>query len=154
MMLLPVFLLAGGFYNIERAAEQFAEKYKPIKPPEFPKGDPPQAQDEKIKNGYLIYTEKGCLFCHGPQGVGGVENPNAQGGKIPPLKEVKQSFSLLELKEKIRAGVPESAKENPSGPVPPLYMPSWEGNLTEGEIDSVAAYLISLSTATAESWDE
>jgi len=38
---------------------------------------------------------------------------------------------------------PDRQRLDPEGPIPPLYMPSWEMHLSEKEINAVLAYLIS-----------
>lgn len=109
-----------------------------------PIGDPPKTDNPKILAGWKVFTEKGCVYCHGPGGVGGVKNPNAVGGLIPSLIKVGAGYTQEELKQKIRKGVQEVDKDDPKKPSPPLFMPKWEERLTAQELDDVADYLMSL----------
>jgi len=108
-------------------------------------GEPPSNDDPLVKKGYEIFNAKGCVYCHGPNGSGGVKNKNSQGGEIPSLTKVSEGYTKEELKNRILAGVREISQEDPAGPVPPLYMPSWKGHLTDEELESVAAFLYSLA---------
>lgn len=104
-----------------------------------PAGKPPTAAAQ----GERIFRRYGCAACHGSGGKGGVANPNAQGGQVPPIARVKEGFTAEELKRVIRKGrrsVPEDAR----GPVPPLHMNEWEKVMDEGELDALAEYLFSL----------
>jgi len=111
------------------------------------KGDP-------IKRGELIYNRVGCSGCHGAAGVGGYLNNNVIGGKIPSLVFAADGFSLEELKDKIRAGVAQSAKADPAGPAPMIHMPGWGEILKEDALDALAAYLFSLRPpkTAADDW--
>lgn len=108
-------------------------------------GDPVQSDDPKVLRGQELFNAKGCLYCHGPNGVGGVKNSNAQGGEVPSLSKVAEGYTAEELKSKITTGVREVAKADPAGPMPPLYMPTWKGHLSEDELGEVVAFLMSLA---------
>jgi mono/diheme cytochrome c family protein len=146
ILFLPLFLTAGAFYWVSKSQDQGPTSLPTL-------GKPPETDDPTLQAGWKVYTSKGCVFCHGPAGEGGVKNPNAVGGLIPPLKAVAEGYNEEELKEKILKGVPVIDQEKPDGPPPPLYMPAWEGLLTEQELNQVVAYLMSLAPKT-ESWDE
>lgn len=108
-------------------------------------GEPLATDDPLVKQGQELFNAKGCVYCHGPNGAGGVKNPNSQGGVMPSLTSVAYGFSTQELKTKILAGVREIDKLDPTGPAPPLYMPSWKGHVTDEELSALAAFLISLA---------
>ena len=139
----PMVLVAMAVANIARkekairAASQLHVAIPPI-------GNPPQTDDPKILAGWKVYTGKGCVYCHGPGGVGHVKNPNAVGGEMPSLIKVGAGYTKAELELKIRQGVQEVGKDDPKGPSPPLFMPKWEGRLTKQELSDVADYLLSL----------
>lgn len=63
---------------------------------------------------------------------------------VPLFTSVKTQH--LALRQLVREGR-RSAKLEPSGPRPPLDMPAWESRLTDEEIDTILAYLLSLSEA-------
>lgn len=93
-----------------------------------------------------------CLPCHGAAGRGGVANPNARGGKIPPLDTVGSTYTDAELLEKALAGVPDPEPADPRRPPPPHPMPSWEGRFTGPEQQALVGYLKSLAADTTERW--
>ena len=83
--------------------------------------------------GKAVY-ERYCLACHGPTGRG--DGPGAASLKIPPANFQKfQSFlkSDEELMRTIEHGVVFS----------PMH--AWRGQLTDGEIQDVVAYIRALS---------
>lgn len=53
------------------------------------------------------------------------------------------------ITRKILDGASVVQRADSTGPMPPLYMPSWEDYLTKDEINAIIAYLISLNN-----WDE
>lgn len=108
-------------------------------------GDPVESDDPNVLRGRELFNKKGCVYCHGPNGAGGVKNNNAQGGEIPSLTKVAEGYNASELKSKIAAGVREIGQADPAGPTPPLYMPAWKGHLGEDELDAVVAFLMSLA---------
>lgn len=112
--------------------------------------DAPSLIRDPVARGRVIYNRAGCVGCHGVDGNGGYPNNNVKGGLIPPLKKASESFYKAELISKISAGVPKSQKEYENGPSPMIRMPAWREKLDDAELDAVASYLLSLSTAGAE----
>lgn len=97
------------------------------------------------QRGEVLYKRYGCRGCHGEDGSGGVRNSNAVTDEVvPPLRYVKEGYTIDELKERVRSGVPHVAKRDPLGPDPPLNMPAWGDRLTERQLDDLVAYLLSL----------
>ena len=117
-------------------------------------GDPVKSDDPNITGGQKLFNEKGCVYCHGPNGAGGVKNNNAQGGEVPALSKVAEGYTAEELKVKISEGVREIGKADPNGPTPPLYMPVWQGHLSEDELGQIAAFLMSLAPKKAGGDDD
>ncbi|OGR82398.1 MAG: hypothetical protein A2902_06000 [Elusimicrobia bacterium RIFCSPLOWO2_01_FULL_64_13] len=103
-------------------------------------GDDPAS----VERGRKLYLKYSCGACHGPEGRGGIKNPNAIGGEVPPLARVREGYTLAELKEKIEDGFPAVLQEDPDGPEPPLFMPAWKKVLSKKQIDGLARYLMSL----------
>lgn len=150
LIFLPILVLfiSTGFF-LSKVPKPVPE----LKLPKFSFGEPPEVPpsgtvakpwDDKIIPGWKIYNEKGCFFCHGIEGKGGIKNPNAKGGKISPLQSVAEGYTKEELKELILRGTRDIAKEDPGGPNPPLNMPGLRGLLTDNELDSLSEYLMSL----------
>ena len=85
LIFLPVFVVGAAFFSVLRKERSEAASGA-ISLPSI--GEPPKSEDPLIRKGWEIYTSKGCVFCHGPEGKGGIKNPNAQGGLIPALERV------------------------------------------------------------------
>lgn len=140
LILIPILILIlalGVFLN------KVPEPVPELKMPKIYFGEQPKA-DEKIVKGWKIYNEKGCFFCHGIEGKGGIKNPNSKGGKISPLQLVAEGYTKEELKGLILRGTRDIAKENKNGPNPPINMPAWKGVLSNEELDVLSEYLMSL----------
>lgn len=101
---------------------------------------------EPVAKGRLIYNAVGCVSCHGREGKGGTPNNNVEGGSIPALDNVRETFTEPELKAKLAKGVIPVAKD-PTAPAPMLQMPAWEKLLDATEIDAVVEYLMTLTPA-------
>ena len=88
---------------------------------------------------------------HGARGAGGHPNNNVPGGKIPSLAALAGTYTVEELKARIRRGSkPDPA--DPRGPEPLVAMPAWGEALSDEELGSVAAYVKGLATAGKEEW--
>jgi plastocyanin len=62
----------------------------------------------------------------------------------PPFRSYNRFLAQYNsMRTKIKDGTSDLQMIDPQGPIPPLYMPSWEENLTSKEIDAIIAYLIS-----------
>jgi len=97
------------------------------------------------QRGEKLFKRYGCCGCHGPEATGGVANRNAETGElVPGLQYVQESYTVAELQDRIRRGVPEVGKLDPNGMPPPLTMPEFGSRLTERQIDDLVGYLISL----------
>jgi mono/diheme cytochrome c family protein len=49
-----------------------------------------------VERGDWLYHRAGCAACHGPAGIGGVENQNASGGFVPALNDMAEKMELFE----------------------------------------------------------
>lgn len=141
-IVLPVLVTSGTFVWVLRGERRLVASMNVALPA---LGDPVQSDDPNIVSGQKLFNEKGCVYCHGPNGAGGVKNANAQGGEIPSLSKVAEGYNAEELAAKISEGVREIGKADPAGPTPPLYMPTWKGHLSEEELGQVVAFLMSLA---------
>jgi mono/diheme cytochrome c family protein len=98
-----------------------------------------------VERGREVYRKYGCAGCHGPEGKGGVPNPNAKTAQlVPGLIRVAEGYTKEELKARILNGQHEISALNPKRSPPPLYMPAWRGTIKDAEVDDLVAYLISL----------
>jgi cytochrome c1 len=78
-------------------------------------------------------------------------NINAEsGGQVNGLLHVSESYTLAELADKIRAGVPTVGKADPTGPDPPLHMPAYRDLIAGQELRDLVAYIMSLRPASSE----
>lgn len=98
-----------------------------------------------VERGREVFRKYGCAGCHGPEGQGGVPNPNAKTAEqVPGLTHVAEGYTKAEVMALIMRGQREIAPLDPKRPAPPLYMPPWRGKIQEGELSDLAAYVLSL----------
>jgi mono/diheme cytochrome c family protein len=99
----------------------------------------PQGQGAAV-SGAALYVRYGCLNCHGPNGLGGVPNPQSQDKVIPPLSG--QGFRHDFPTDKAIADVIRSGSV--IGKAPIVSMPHWGGILPDQHIAELIAYLKTL----------
>lgn len=97
-----------------------------------------------LQHGRWVYEDYGCAGCHGADARGGVRNYNYQYDVTPNLRRSVATFTRDELREKIQNGVAITARNNPHGPNPPLYMPSWKDKIKGQELEDLLTYLQSI----------
>jgi mono/diheme cytochrome c family protein len=98
-----------------------------------------------VDRGREVFRKYGCAGCHGPEGKGGVPNPNAKTAQlVPPVNFVADSYTKPELKKLIVTGRRVIDALDPKRPAPPLYMPAWGSTIKDAEVDDLVAYLFSL----------
>jgi len=98
-----------------------------------------------VERGREVFRTYGCVGCHGPEGKGGVPNPNAKTAEqVPALIYVADGYTRGELKKLVVNGQREITPLDPKRPPPPLYMPAWGATIKEAEIDDLVEYLFSL----------
>jgi len=110
--------------------------------PQVPYADPqpvPTGQGDATA-GAALYERYGCVNCHGPNGLGGVPNPQSPDTTIPPLvgKAFHGEFSDKDIAEIIRSG-------SVLGKAPIVSMPHWGSILTDRQIAQLVAYISTLS---------
>jgi mono/diheme cytochrome c family protein len=101
-------------------------------------------QASPVERGRAVYLKFGCGGCHGPNGQGGVPNPNAKPNQMVPALTGAKDASDVYLDAFITEGQPTIARLNEKGPKPPLYMPAWGDKISEGERADLIKYLQSL----------
>jgi plastocyanin len=68
----------------------------------------------------------------------------------PPFRSYNRFLAQYNsIRTKIIEGAPDLQMIDPQGPIPPLYMPAWEEQLSDQEIDAIISYLLS-----EFSWEE
>jgi mono/diheme cytochrome c family protein len=90
--------------------------------------------------GAALYVRYGCINCHGPNGLGGVPNPQSPDKTIPPLSgadfhgEFNTDAKIIDV---IRSG-------SVIGRAPIVSMPHWGGIIPPGQLQQLTAYIKTL----------
>jgi cbb3-type cytochrome c oxidase subunit III len=90
--------------------------------------------------GAALYVRYGCINCHGPNGLGGVPNPQSPDKTIPPLSGVdfRTEFNTdAKIVDVIRSG-------SVIGRAPIVSMPHWGGIISDADLAALVAYLKTL----------
>jgi mono/diheme cytochrome c family protein len=110
--------------------------------PAVPTAEPqpiPQGQGLAVE-GAALYVRYGCINCHGPNGLGGVPNPQSPDKAIPSLSGVdfrKEFDSDAKIVAVIRSG-------SVIGRAPIVSMPHWGGIIPSDQLQALVAYLKTL----------
>jgi mono/diheme cytochrome c family protein len=99
----------------------------------------PQGQGAAVA-GATLYVAYGCINCHGPNGLGGVPNPQSPDKSIPPLSGLafrKQFNTDSKIIAVIRSG-------SVIGKAPIVSMPHWGGIIPPARLQALADYLKTL----------
>jgi mono/diheme cytochrome c family protein len=110
--------------------------------PTVPTAQPPAVPTKQgdAVEGSVLYSAYGCINCHGPNGLGGVPNPQAPDRTIPPLsgpdfrKEFNTDAKIIDV---IRSG-------SVIGRAPIVSMPHWGGIIPDARLRALVAYLKTL----------
>ena len=90
--------------------------------------------------GAALYVRDGCINCHGPNGLGGVPNPQSPDKTIPPLSggDFRGEFNTdAKIIDFIRSG-------SVIGRAPIVSMPHWGGIIPDDQLKALTAYLKTL----------
>ena len=101
--------------------------------------DVPRDQGDAVA-GSVLYVRDGCINCHGPNGLGGVPNPQSPDKTIPSLSGVgfRTEFNTeAKIADVIRSG-------SVIGRAPIVSMPHWGGILSNADVHDLVAYLKTL----------
>ena len=110
--------------------------------PKVPTASPPvvpSGQGAAVE-GATLYTVYGCINCHGPNGLGGVPNPQSADKTIPPLsgQDFKSQFNTdAKIAAVIRSG-------SVIGKAPIVSMPHWGGIIPQDRLNALVAYIKTL----------
>ena len=110
--------------------------------PAVPGATPPPVitgQGQAVE-GALLYQRYGCINCHGPNGLGGVPNPESPDKTIPPLSGAvfRHEFDTdAKITDVIRSG-------SVIGRSPIVSMPHWGGIIPDAQLQALAAYIKTL----------
>jgi len=102
-----------------------------------------QTDQGPIVEGQQLYVRYGCINCHGPNGLGGVPNPQSEDKSIPSLSGA-DFFKEFDTDAKI-AAVIESGSV--IGHAPIVSMPHWGGILRPGQVAALVAYIKTLRSS-------
>jgi mono/diheme cytochrome c family protein len=89
-----------------------------------------------------LYQRYGCVNCHGPNGLGGVPNPQSPDKAIPPLSGA-DFFSEFNTDEKITDMIRTGSV---LGRAPIVSMPHWGGIIPDQRLQALVAYIKTLKT--------
>jgi cbb3-type cytochrome c oxidase subunit III len=99
----------------------------------------PQGQGAAVA-GAALYIRYGCVNCHGPNGLGGVPNPQSPDRTIPPLSgaDFRHQFDTeAKIVDVIRSG-------SVIGRAPIVSMPHWGGIIAPAQLHALVAYIDTL----------
>jgi len=104
--------------------------------------DVPTGQGTAVQ-GQALYTLYGCINCHGPNGLGGVPNPESPDKTIPPLSGA-DFFSEFNTDKKITDVIRSGSV---LGKAPIVSMPHWGGIIPPDRLAALVAYIKTLKTS-------
>ncbi len=106
------------------------------------------AINPQIARGRAVFEKYSCNACHGRDGSGGIHNINSEtGGRINDLTHVFETYTPAEVADRVRNGVAEVGKNDPTGPDPPLHMPPYRDLIGGQELKDLVAFVSSLRPA-------
>jgi mono/diheme cytochrome c family protein len=112
--------------------------------PAVPGATPPPlitAQGPAVE-GALLYQRYGCVNCHGPNGLGGVPNPQSPDKSIPPLSGA-DFFDEFNTDQKITDVIRSGSV---LGRAPIVSMPHWGGIIPDPQLQALVEYIKTLKT--------
>ena len=103
----------------------------------------PKGQGSAVA-GSIDYINFSCINCHGPNGLGGVPNPQSPDTTVPPLG-TPGFFKQFNTSQKIAAVITSGSV---IGKHPIVSMPHWGGILSHAQIEALIAYIDTLKRPT------
>lgn len=109
--------------------------------------------NSNVDQGKRLFERMQCAVCHGPEGRGGVHNPNADpDDRVSRLIGLSQSVAPDFLANIIRNGRRPFRKDDGKAK-PPLDMPAWKDALSDIQINDLVAYILSLKASQSVASD-
>jgi len=90
-----------------------------------------------VEEGKALYAGASCVRCHGPAGAGANNGPS-----LTDATWVQNDGSYAAIVKTIHDGVPKASVK---GTFPFAMRPMGGGNFTEAQVQSIAAYVYSIS---------
>jgi len=113
--------------------------------PAVPTAEPvpvPTGQGAAV-TGAALYVRDGCINCHGPNGLGGVPNPQSPDKTIPPLSGA-DFFKEFNTDKKIADVIVSGSV---LGRAPIVSMPHWGGIIPPDRVQALVAYIKTLKSS-------
>jgi mono/diheme cytochrome c family protein len=101
---------------------------------------PVQTAQGAAVQGAGLYVAYGCINCHGPNGLGGVPNPQSPDKTIPPLSGAA-FFREFDTDKKIEDVIQSGSV---IGRPPIASMPHWGGILSDQQLKALVVYIKTL----------
>jgi mono/diheme cytochrome c family protein len=102
-----------------------------------------QTDQGPVVQGAQLYVRYGCINCHGPNGLGGVPNPQSPDKAIPALSGA-DFFAEFDTDKKIMDMIRSGSV---LGRAPIVSMPHWGGILSDAQLQALTAYIKTLKTS-------
>lgn len=103
--------------------------------------------------GEAIAHRQGCFGCHGPGGRSGVADPTSSAGTVPSWEDGTAAMyvrSRDEIRQWILYGASQSSSAGAAGADNLIPMPSYEGMISDRELEDLLAYFVAVSGWTPE----
>lgn len=97
--------------------------------------------------GEMVWKRLGCWACHGENGKGGIQNPNAAAGheEVPGMKGVRDKYDKAAFLAKLSTGSKTPADDEAAVPLP-YNCPAYPADaLNQQGLDDLYAYISSLA---------
>jgi mono/diheme cytochrome c family protein len=136
----PYMPVWGPVISKQQVADLVAYIRAGLPPVQYATPVPIPGNQGPVVAGMAAYVHYGCINCHGPNGLGGVPNPQSPDKTIPPLsgqdfrKEFNTDAKILAM---IRSG-------SVIGKPPITSMPHWGGIIPSWQLKALVAYLKTL----------
>jgi mono/diheme cytochrome c family protein len=103
---------------------------------------PVQTDQGTAVEGAQLYVRYGCINCHGPNGLGGVPNPESEDKVVPPLSGA-EFFAEFNTDKKINDFIRSGSV---LGKQPIVSMPHWGGILSQSQLQALTDYIKTLKS--------
>jgi len=136
----PYMPVWGPVISKQQVADLVAYIRAGLPPVQYATPVPIPGNQGPVVAGMAAYVHYGCINCHGPNGLGGVPNPESPDKTIPPLsgQDFRSEFNTdAKILAMIRSG-------SVIGKPPITSMPHWAGIIPNWQLKALVAYLKTL----------